>query len=77
MNKNLIGKYKFELGEKIPSEFVSVRSKAYAYKYLTRGLNEFKCEKKLKGLKKSVLKETMNFQHYLNVYGRERMFIER
>lgn len=50
---------------KILSEFVGVRSKAYAYKYLTRGLNEFKCEKKLKGLKKSVLIETMNFQHYL------------
>ena len=28
-------------------------------------LNEFKCEKKLKGLKKSVFEETMNFQHYL------------
>ena len=64
-NKKVVGKFKDELGEKILSEFVGVRSKAYAYKYLTRGLNEFKCEKKLKCLKKSLLKETMNFQHNL------------
>ena len=65
MNKNnkAIGKFEDELGEKILSEFVGVWSKAYAYKCLTRGLNEFKCEKKLTGLKKNVLKETMNFQH--------------
>ena len=42
--KKVIGKFKDELGEKMRSEFVGVRSKAYAYKYLTRGLNEFKCE---------------------------------
>ena len=64
-NKKVVGKFKYELGEYILSEFVGVRSKTYAYKYLTRGLNEFKCEKKLKDLKKSVLKEAMNFQHYL------------
>ena len=38
-NKKVVGKFKDELGKKILSEFVGVRSKAYAYKYLTRGLN--------------------------------------
>ena len=37
-NKKVIGKFKDEFGEKILSEFVGVRSKACAYKYLTRGL---------------------------------------
>ena len=30
-NKKVIGKFKDELGDKIPSEFVGVRSKAYAF----------------------------------------------
>ena len=52
--KEVIRKFKDELGEKILSEFEGVRSKEYAHKYVTRGLKEFKCEKKLKCRKKSV-----------------------
>ena len=63
--KRLFVNLKDEFSENILNEFVGVRSKVYAYKYLTRVLNEFNSEKKRKGLKKSVLKETMNFQHYL------------
>ena len=37
-NKKVVGKFKYELGEYILSEFVGVRSKANAHTYLVRGL---------------------------------------
>ena len=40
-------------------------------------LNKFKCEKILAGLKKNVLKETMNFQHYLEcIWKRKNVYRE-
>ena len=46
------------------SEFVGLRAKAYAYKEID---NKFvKRDKKLKGVKKNVIKETINFEDYYN-----------
>uniref|UniRef100_UPI00358E5CE0 uncharacterized protein n=1 Tax=Myxine glutinosa TaxID=7769 RepID=UPI00358E5CE0 len=61
-NKKVIGKFKDELGGNILSEFIALRAKAYAYKY--RVGNVEKCDQKLKGIKKNVIKESINFGHY-------------
>ena len=53
-NKKVIGKFKDELGGKIMSEFVGLRAKAYAYKYIDNNIE--KSDKKLKGVKKNVIK---------------------
>ena len=39
-NKKVIGKFKDELGGKIMSEFVGMRAKAYAYKYIDNKIEE-------------------------------------
>uniref|UniRef100_UPI0035900141 uncharacterized protein n=1 Tax=Myxine glutinosa TaxID=7769 RepID=UPI0035900141 len=63
-NKKVIGKFKDELGGNVMSEFVGLRSKAYAYKYIVNNVE--KTDKKLKGVKKNVIKETINFKDYYN-----------
>ena len=59
-NKKVIGKMKDELGGKIMTEFVTLRSKSYAYKYNSKE------EKKCKGTKKSVVKKTLKFDDHVN-----------
>ena len=53
-NKKVIGKMKDELGAKIMTEFVALRTKSYAYKYNSKE------EKKCKGIKKCIVKKTLD-----------------
>ena len=61
-NEKVIGKFKDELGGKILTEFVALRTKTYAYVQL----NDDKLEehKKAKGTKKCVIKKHLNFDLY-------------
>ena len=52
---------KDELGGKIMTEFVALRSKQYSYKKLD-GSEDKKC----KGIKKCVFKKTLTFEDYKN-----------
>ena len=64
-NKKVIGKFKDELGGKVMSEFTGLRSKSYAYTYEYIDNNNIeRCDKKLKGIRKNIIKETINFKHY-------------
>ena len=58
-NKKVVGTFKDEAGGKIISEFVGLRAKLYAYK-----MNEGKEEKRCKGVKKAVVKRSINFEDY-------------
>ena len=56
-NKKVIGKFKDELGGKVMSEFVGIRPKMYSYAGEDSG-------KRAKGVKKSVLKNTISHDDY-------------
>ena len=58
LNKKVIGWMKDELGGEIMTEFVTLRPKMYAYK---TGESE---SKKCKGIKKCVVRKTINFEDY-------------
>ena len=60
-NKKVIGLMKDELGEKIITEFVTLRPKTYSY--LT---DDDKEDKKAKGTKKCVIKRMIKFDDYKN-----------
>ena len=60
-NKKVIGKFKDELGGRIMSELVFLRSKAYAY------LIENKDVKKLKGITKTTINKSLTFDDYKNI----------
>ena len=49
-----------ELGGKIMAEFIALRPKSYTYKYNSKE------EKKCKGIKKCIIKETLKFNDYVN-----------
>ena len=59
LNKKVIGLMKDELGGKIMTEFVALRSKLYSYKVL-----DISEDKKCKGIKKCVVKKTLTFEDY-------------
>ena len=59
LNKKVIGLMKDELGGKIMTEFVALRSKLYSYKKLD-GSEDKKC----KGIKKCIVKKTLTFEDY-------------
>ena len=59
LNKKVIGLMKDELGGAIMTEFVALRPKLYSYKKLD-GSEDKKC----KGIKKCVVKETLTFEDY-------------
>ena len=59
-NKKVIGMMEDKLGGKIMTEFITSRSKSYAYKYNSKE------EKKCKGIKKCVIKKTLKFNDYIN-----------
>ena len=63
-DKKVIGKFKDELGGKVMSEFIGLRSKSYAFTYIDNNIE--KCDKKLKGIKKNIIKGKINFKHYYN-----------
>jgi hypothetical protein len=60
-NKAVIGLMKDENGGKIMTEFVGLRSKMYANKIL-----EGRITKRVKGIKKNVVTNKINFENYLN-----------
>ena len=59
LNKKVIGLMKDELGGKIMTEFVALRSKLYSYRKLD-GLEGKKC----KGIEKCIVKKTLTFEDY-------------
>ena len=60
-NKKVLGMFKDEAGGKIIDEFVGLRAKLYSYKMF-----EGKENKKCKGVKKSVVKESITHEDYKN-----------
>ena len=60
-NKKVVGMFKDEAGGEIIEEFVGLRAKLYSYKML-----EGKEEKKCKGVKKPVVKKSIQFEDYKN-----------
>ena len=58
-NKKVIGLMKDELGGKIMTELVALRPKLYAYRKLDGAV-----DKKCKGIKKCVVKKTLEFDDY-------------
>ena len=61
-NKKVVGRMKDEAGGDVILEFVGLRAKAYAFLQETNG--EIIESKKLKGIKKSVVKKKIHFDHY-------------
>ena len=61
LNKKVIGLMKDELGGAIMTELVALRPKLYSYRKLD-GTEDKKC----KGIKKCVVKETLSFEDYKN-----------
>ena len=59
LNKEVIGLMKDELGGKIMTEFVALRPKLYSYKKLNSSE-----DKKCKGIKKCVVKNTLTIEDY-------------
>ena len=47
------------------SEFIGLRSKSYAFTFIDNN-NIERCDKKLMGIKKNIIKETINFKRYDN-----------
>ena len=58
-NKKVLGMFKDEVGGKVIDEFVGLRAKLYSYKML-----EGKESKKSKGVKKSVVKKSIEHEDY-------------
>ena len=58
-NKKVIGLMKDELGEKVMTEFVALRSKTYSYL-----MEDGRSDKKAKGTKKCVIKPILKFNYY-------------
>ena len=80
-NRKVIGLMKDELGGKIMTEFVALRPKLYAYRKLD-GAEDKKC----KGIKKCVVKKTLDFDDYkvchfnpvgVSIYRSQLMFRNR
>ena len=60
-NKNVLGKFKSEVGSKIITEFLALSPKSYSYKYCAKEV------KKAKGVSLSVSDKTMDFADYRRV----------
>ena len=69
-NKKVVGKFKVELGGRIMSEFVGLHPKMYAY-------TGEESAKRAKGIKKSVVNETLQFSTYKDRLLRDRESIQR
>ena len=69
-NRNVIGKFKDELGGKIMTEFCALRAKAYAYK-----LDDDTEMKKAKGTKKCIVKREIIFKNYVDALFNDEVII--
>ena len=70
-NKKVIGLMKDELGERVITEFVTLRPKTYSY--LT---DDFKEDKKAKGTKKCVIKRRTKFNDYKNCLLKDEVILK-
>ena len=70
-NKKVIGLMKDELGEKIITEFVTLRPKTYSYL-----INNCKEDKKAKGTKKCVIKRMIKFNDYKNYLLKDEVILK-
>ena len=70
-NKKVTGLMKHELGGKIITEFVTLRSKTYSY--LT---DDGKEDKKAKGTKKCVIKRMIKFDDYKNCLLNDKILLK-
>lgn len=66
-NKKVVGKFKDEVGGKLLTEFVGLRSKMYSYIGEESG-------KRAKGVKKSVLQQTINHDDYRECLQQQLVF---
>ena len=66
VNKKVIGMFKDEAGGKQITEFVGLRAKLYSFR-----MNDEVEEKKCKGVKKVVVKNTISFQDYKDCLFRQ------
>ena len=66
VNKKVIGMFKDEAGGKQITEFVGLRAKLYSFR-----MNDEVEEKKCKGVKKAVVKNTISFQDYKDCLFRQ------
>lgn len=63
-NKSKPGTLKLELGHYVPTEFVGLRAKSYALKYISLETKEEFTKKVLKGIKRDVVKQEITFDDY-------------
>ena len=70
-NKKVIGLMKDELGDKIITEFVTLRPKAYSY-----STDDGKEDKKAKGTKKCVIKRMIKFNDYKNCLLKDKVILK-
>ena len=70
-NKKAIGLIKDELGGKIITEFVTLRSKTYSHL-----INYCKEDKKAKGTKKCVIKRMIEFNDYKNCLLKDEVILK-
>ena len=67
-NKKVIGKFKDELGGQLKAEFIGIRPKMYSYVGEESG-------KRAKGVKKSVLKQTITHEDYRSCLFEKEVFL--
>jgi len=66
INKKVPGMFKDEAGGEITTEFVGLQTKLYAIKK-----HDGEEEKKCKGVKRGVIKKSISFEDFKNVYSLE------
>ena len=64
LNKKEIGKFKDEMNGKIIIEFIVLRAKTHAFKWLEDEYSHMSEQKKAKGAKKCIIKHNLNFELY-------------
>ena len=70
-NKKVIGMFKYELGEKIMTEFCALRAKAYSYR-----LDDDTENKKAKATKKCIVKRELTFKNYVDCLFNDEVIIK-
>jgi hypothetical protein len=63
-NKKVVGKFKDELGGKIMTDWIALRSKAYSYKDLDPRDLQVDEKMKLKGMSKTTIKKEIHFENF-------------
>ena len=78
VNKKIIGKFKDETSSVPIREFVGLRSKMYAFQFFDSKKGKVVDSKKLKGVKKTVVKNEVTFDHYkASLMGEKKLDIQQ